>query len=110
MKTIKEKIKENIENIICIVIASAVILLMFFAIFTSCADSEREKEKCLQEQNISSEKFTVITGSDIYIDPETGVNYIHFLKGGVCVRVKEDGTPYVTDINKLKNEVSANEK
>lgn len=102
-----KKIKENIGTIIYVIIGSTLILLLLFSIFNCCASSAREEEKCIQERNIPLEESSIITGSNIYIDPETGVNYIHFLKGGVCVRVNEDGTPYVTDvtdISKLKNE------
>lgn len=37
-----------------------------------------------------------------FIDPETGVNYLFYHKGGITVRLNADGTPYVTPIENIK--------
>lgn len=38
----------------------------------------------------------------IYVDPETGVNYMEFKSGYAffaCVRMNADGTPYVSEVD-----------
>lgn len=43
----------------------------------------------------------------LYIDPETGVNYLvydAYNAGGITVRLNADGTPYVTPLNETSEE------
>lgn len=73
------------KKIICFI----VIVLSCF--LSGCSDSGQIQET--KSGNIS-----------IYVDDETGVNYIIFhagYKGGITTRLNADGTPYISN---LKNE------
>lgn len=59
---------------------------------TACGNTEN-KTKYIQDYNSEFE---------IYIDKETGINYIIFnilYKGGMTVRLNKDGTPYVSEVS-----------
>lgn len=76
------------KKIICFILTITIVML------TACGNTDAEtKTKYIQDYN---SKF------EIYIDKETGINYIIFntlYKGGMTVRLNKDGTPYVSEVN-----------
>ena len=76
------------KKIICFILVAVMVVL------TACGNVDAEnKTKYIQDYN---SKF------GIFIDKETGVNYIIFdgaYSGGMTVRLNEDGTPYVSEVN-----------
>ena len=76
------------KKIICFILILTVVVL------TACGNTDAEtKTKYIQDYNSEFE---------IYIDKETGINYIIFntlYKGGMTVRLNKDGTPYVSEVN-----------
>ena len=74
------------KKIICFILTLTIVML------TACGNTEN-KTKYMQDYNSEFE---------IYIDKETGINYIIFntlYKGGMTVRLNKDGTPYVSEVN-----------
>ena len=76
------------KKIICFILTLTIVML------TACGNTDAEnKTKYIQDYN---SKFK------IFIDKETGVNYIIFRsdsKAGMTVRLNKDGTPYVSEVN-----------
>ena len=76
------------KKIICFILTLTIVML------TACGNTDAEnKTKYIQDYN---SKFK------IFIDKETGVNYIIFRsdsKAGMTVRLNADGTPYVSEVN-----------
>ena len=76
------------KKIICFILTLTIVML------TACGNTDAEnKTKYIQDYN---SKF------NIFIDKETGVNYIIFRsdsKAGMTVRLNKDGTPYVSEVN-----------
>lgn len=74
------------KKIICFILTLTIVML------TACGNTEN-KTKYIQDYNSEFE---------IYIDKETGINYIIFnilYKGGMTVRLNKDGTPYVSEVS-----------
>ena len=76
------------KKIICFILTLTIVML------TACGNTAAEnKTKYIQDYN---SKFK------IFVDKETGINYIIFdgiYAGGMTVRLNEDGTPYVSEVN-----------
>ena len=76
------------KKIICFILTLTIVML------TACGNTDAEnKNKYIQDYN---SKFK------IFVDKETGVNYIIFRsdsKAGMTVRLNKDGTPYVSEVN-----------
>ena len=76
------------KKIICFILTLTIVML------TACGNTDAEnKNKYIQDYN---SKFK------IFVDKETGVNYIIYRsdsKAGMTVRLNEDGTPYVSEVN-----------
>ena len=76
------------KKIICFILTLTIVML------TACGNTDAEnKTKYIQDYN---SKFK------IFIDKETGVNYIIYRsdsKAGMTVRLNKDGTPYVSEVN-----------
>ena len=76
------------KKIICFILTLTIVML------TACGNTDAEnKNKYIQDYN---SKFK------IFVDKETGVNYIIFRsdsKAGMSVRLNKDGTPYVSEVN-----------
>ena len=81
------------KKIISLILVIAIILLV------GCADVEYA-EADTQINYIQDEGMF-----EIYVDEETGVNYISYMnyknyeRGGITVRLNADGTPYVSGVN-----------
>ena len=78
------------KKIISLILIIAIILLV------GCADVT---EADTQTNYIQEDYY-----SEIYVDKETGVNYViynnyHTGSGGITVRLNADGTPYVSGVN-----------
>ena len=76
------------KKIICFILTLTIVML------TACGNTDAEnKTKYIQDYN---SKF------NIFIDKETGVNYIIFRsdsKAGMTVRLNKDGKPIVSEVN-----------
>ena len=81
------------KKIICFILTLTIVM------FTACGNTDAE----LKSQFIQEYDYYKNNGMfDIVIDKETGVNYIIFdgiHAGGMTVRLNEDGTPYVSEVN-----------
>lgn len=69
------------------------IIAMLCLVFCGCAESQ--KEEGIKEYSSLGE-----IGVTVYIDPETGVNYLIYeggYDGGITVRYNSDGTIMVTE-------------
>ena len=81
------------KKIICFILTLTIVML------TACGNTDAE----LKSQFIQEYDYYKNNGMfDIVIDKETGVNYIIFdgiHAGGMTVRLNEDGTPYVSEVN-----------
>lgn len=80
------------KKIISLILVIAIILLV------GCSDVENA-EADTQINYIQDEGMF-----EIYVDEETGVNYISYYRkpyerGGITVRLNADGTPYVSGVN-----------
>ena len=74
------------KKIICFILTLTIVML------TACGNTEN-KTKYMQDCN---------SNFKIFVDKETGINYIIFdgvYAGGMTVRLNEDGTPYVSEVN-----------
>jgi uncharacterized protein YxeA len=74
----------------------SLILVIAIALLVACAETTEADTQTdyIQEQNMFR----------IYVDEETGVNYISYYyrpydRGGITVRLNADGTPYVSEVN-----------
>ena len=46
---------------------------------------------------LQSEAKPEVASPVVYVDPATGVNYFRYWRGGICVRLTTNGTPYITN-------------
>ena len=75
----------------------AVVVIMLLAL-TGCS-SVVETSDALSSEEPSYEIVAYSQHIGVYVDPETGVNYMiynGYNSGGMTVRLNADGTPYVT--------------
>lgn len=76
------------KKIISLILVIAIMLLV------GCVETTEARTKTYYMQDYGE--------CYIYVDKETGVNYIVFNdynKGGITVRLNADGTPYVSGVN-----------
>lgn len=76
----------------------SLILVITIMLLVACSDVEYA-EADTQIEYIQDEAMF-----RIYVDEETGVNYISYYhkpydRGGITVRLNADGTPYVSGVN-----------
>ena len=73
----------------------SLILVIAIALLVACAETTEADTQTEYMQDYYC---------DIYVDEETGVNYIiynnyHCDNGGITVRLNADGTPYISEVN-----------
>ena len=81
------------KKIICFILVALMVVL------TACGNVDAETETIyIQDYSYYEDDM----GFEIVVDKATGVNYIIFRsnsKAGMTVRINEDGTPYVSEVN-----------
>ena len=69
----------------------SLILVIGIVLLVACSDVEADTQN----------NYIQDTNCYIYVDKETGVNYIvysAYYKGGITPRLNADGTPYVSEV------------